>query len=230
METSSSFDDAWARFQALDSLQLVGDASEWEWTRGRAQNLAFVVRVEDPMARERLAAVAGQIAGIPGVEPFPNWFWHVTIKLAGFQVIRRVHDDDVLRQDVPRIAGKARALLSRERAIEAQLGLASGFASVVFLEVWDDGRLRELNARLMENVAEIPRYPIDGPGFLAHVSIARFTSSEGLEELKTTLATLRQEGPGPSFWVREIEFVKAWLSEEVSEFDTLATYPLRNQA
>ena len=227
-DLSAFFEDAWARFQALDSLQLVGDSSEWEWTRGRAQNLAFLMRVDDATAREHLARIARRLAGIPGVEPLPDWFWHVTVKLAGFQVIKRTQEDDVLRQDVPRIAGKARAALSKEEAFQARLGLANGFASVVFIEVWDGGRFGRLNSRLLEDVPEIARYPIDGAGFLPHASIARFTSNDGLEQLKEALAELRAEGPGPSFPVRRVEFVKTWLSEEIPEFDTLSTYALRS--
>jgi hypothetical protein len=32
---------------------------------------------------------------------------------------------------------------------------------------------------------------------------------------------------GPSMQVRRIDFVKAWISEEVPEFDNIATYALR---
>jgi hypothetical protein len=226
-DTAASFDDAWARFQASDSLSLVSDTLEWEWTQGRAQYLIFLMRIEDSAARDHLTRVAERLASIPGVEPFPDWYWHITVKGAGFQVIKRVHEDDVLRQDVPRIVGKARALLSDEEAFEARLGLANAFAAGVFLEVWDDGRLRQLNARLMEDMPEIAHYPIDSAAFLPHVSVARFTSNEGLEELKATLAALRAEGPGPSFPVRRVEFVKAWPSEEISEVDVLASYALR---
>ena len=226
----SSFEDAWARFQARDSLLLAGETSEWEWTKGRAQYLTFMVRIEDRAAREYLARMAEKLAAIPGVEPYPDWYWHITVKGAGFQVIKRNHEDDVLQRDVPRIAGKARALLTREEAFEIQLGLAGGFAEVAFIEVQDAGRIRQLNARLMEGVPELARYPIDGAGFLPHVSIARFTSSDGLDELKATLAALRAEGPGPSFPVRRVEFVKAWFSEEVPEFDVRAIYPLAKDA
>ncbi len=177
-------------------------------------------------ARAHLARVVERLAGIPGVEPYPDWYWHITVKGAGFQVIKRTHDDDVLRQDVPRIAGKARALFAREATFEAQLGLANAFASVVFVEVWDGGRMRELNARLLAEVPEIARYPIDGEGYLPHISIARFTSSEGLAELKSALEALRAEDTGPRISVRRIEFVKVWLSEEPPDFDEVAAYPL----
>ena len=228
-DLASSFDDAWARFQASDSLQLAGDTSRWDWTRGRAQFLTFLVR-PDADDRAHLTRVAERLAGIPGVEPYPDWYWHITVKGAGFQVIKRTHEDDVLRQDVPRIAGKARALFAREATFEAQFGLVNAFASVVFVEVWDDGRMRELNARLLAEVSEIARYPIDGEGYVPHISIARFTSSEGLAELKSTLEALRAEGPGPSFSVRRIEFVKVWISEEPPEFDEVAAYPLLDAA
>ena len=229
-DPDSSFEDAWAGFQALDALQLVGGNSEWEWTKGRAQNLAFLVRIEDRAARDHLARMAERLSGIPGVEPLPDWFWHITVKIAGFQVIRRVHEDDVLQRDVPRITGKARAVVSREEAFQARLGLANGFASVVFVEVQDSGRLRQLNARLLEGLPELARSPIDGAGFLPHISVARFRSSDGLDELKATLASLRAEGPGPSFPVRRVEFVKVWVSEEVPEFDVRATYRLAKDA
>ena len=227
-EVAPSFDDAWARFQACDSLVLAGDTLEWEWTRGRAQYLTFLVRVEDAGARAHLARVIDRLAGIPGVQPYPERYWHITVKGVGFQVIKRAHDDDVLRQDVPRIARKAQELLSGEEAFEAQLGLASGFAEVAFVEVQDGGRARELNTRLLEGLPHVARYPPDGAGFLPHVSIARFTSNDGLDELKAALDSLRAEGPGPNFPVRRVEFIKAWLTEDTPEFDALATYPLRS--
>ncbi len=221
----SSFEAAWALFQAADSLRLVDDTLEWQWTRGRAQYLAFLVRLEDAAARDYVSRMQERIAIIPGVELYPDWYWHITVKGAGFQVIKRTHDDDVLRQDVPRIAAQAREQLARQPAFEAQLGLANGFSEVVFIELHDGGRVRDLNTLLTEHLP-VPRYPIDGGTFLPHVSIARFTSNEGLAQLKETLAALRREEPGPAFSVRRVEFVKVWLSEAMPEFDTLATYPL----
>jgi 2'-5' RNA ligase len=229
VEVSSSFDDAWERFQARDSLRLVGDTLEWEWTRGRAQYLAFLVRVEDSNAREHLIRVTERLAVIPGVEIYPDWYWHITLKGVGFQVTRRAHEDDVLRQDVPRIEREARALLAGEAAFEAQLGLANGFAEVAFVEVQDSGTVRDLNARLNDGLPQVPHQPIDSAPFLPHISIARFTSDEGLDELKVALAELRSEGPGPTFPVRCVEFVKVWLSEGVPEFDTLATCSLAQE-
>ncbi|MCH8009607.1 MAG: 2'-5' RNA ligase family protein [Chloroflexi bacterium] len=226
VEFSTSFEAAWEGFLALDSLQLVGDSSQLEWTHGRAQLLLFLVRLEDKDALQYAARVGERIASIPGVEVTPEAHLHMTVKVAGFQVIKRTRDDDIVRQDVPRIATSARDLLIKEPAFEARLGPVSGFASVVFLEVWDGGRLSQLNDRLRELMPQLAKSQIDGAGFLPHLSIARFTSNDSLAELKSALAELRAEGPGPTFPVRRVEFTKAWLAEEMSGFETLASYPL----
>lgn len=226
VQIESTFDAARAAFQRIESLRLVDDTIEHEFTRGRAQYLAFLIRIEDSAAQQYVASAIERVAGIPGVEPYPEDYWHMSVKGAGFQVIKRSYDDDVLREDVPRIAAKGKTLLAGQPAFQAQLGAIAGFTEVVFLEVHDGGRIRELNSVLTEQLPEVPRYPIDGDVFLPHISIARFTSNAGLPQLKETIATHRGEANGPSFLVRRIEFVKVWLSEETPEFETLATYPL----
>ena len=227
---ASSFDDAWARFQQRDALLIDSDTLDQSWSRGRAQYLTFLVRIEDTAAREHLARAGDRVRNIPGVELYPDWYWHVTVKGVGFQVIKRAQEDDVLREDVSRIARGAAAILSREAAYDAQLGLPNGFPSVVVVELQDGGRTRELNGRLAEGLPQVHRYPGEGDAFLPHISIARFTSNEGLAQLKAALAELRREGPGPSFPIRRVEFVKAWITEEVPELDTLATYQLASGA
>lgn len=225
-DLSTSFDDAWSRFQTLDALHIDGDTRDQDWSRGRAQYLAFILRIEDVAAREHIARASERLREIPGVDLYPDWYWHVTVKGAGFQVIRRSHDDDILREDVSRIARDAARVLSREAAFDVQLGLANAFPSVVIAEVLDGSRTRDLNVALTQGLPQLAPSPGDGDAFLPHISIARFTSNDGLPALKQTLAALRAEGPGPSFPIRRVEFIKAWLTEDVPEFDTLATYQL----
>ena len=225
-EFSSSFEDAWERFQALESLRLAGETTDWEWSRGRAQMLVFLIRIEDRAVRDYASSILERLAGIPGIEPYPPEYWHVTVKPAGFQVIKRTRDDDVLREHVGRLGKEAKSVLSALPAYEAQIGLPNGFPEVVYLELLDNGATRDLNNAIADSVAGVIRYPIDGKDFLPHISIARFTSHEGLDQLKATLAELRAEGPGPAFQIRRVDFIKAWLSEEVPEFETLASIPL----
>jgi 2'-5' RNA ligase len=225
-QIESTFEAARAAFDRIESLRLADSTIEYEFTRGRAQYLAFLIRIEDPAAQQYIASAIERLDGIPGVEPYPEAYWHMSVKGGGFQVIKRSYPDDVLREDVPRIAAKAKALLAGQPAFEAQLGAIAGFPEVVFIEVHDSGRIRALNSLLTEGLPQVPRYPIDAGVFLPHVSIARFTSNDGLKQLKQTIARHRGDANGPSVLVRRVEFVKVWLSEETPEFETLATYSL----
>lgn len=218
---ATSFEDAWQRFRALNDLELAVDWTEPKWTLGRAQLLAFVIRIESPSVREYADGVLGKLAGVPCVEPFPEEYRHITVKLAGFQVIKRTHNDDILREEVTRIGKNAGEALAGHAAYEAVVGPPNGFRDVVFLEVHDGGRARELNATLAD-IPGVARYASDGIHFLPHMSIARFKSDKGLDELKATLADIRTAAPGPSFDVGRVDFVKAWLTEPVPEFETLA--------
>lgn len=222
-EFAPSFEDAWSRFQALASVQLADEDDDV--SRGRAQMLGFLIRVEDRAVRRHAAAVIERIASIPGIEPLPEEHWHVTVKLAGFQVIKRTNDDDILREEVGRLSREAGDIIRRHGAFEAQIGKPNGFPDAVVLEVEDAGRTRELNEALAAHDL-IAGYPFDGDHYLPHMTIARFSSSEGLSELKSALTELRAQGPGPTLAVGRVDFVKAWLTGGEPDIGTLAGYRL----
>ena len=108
------------------------------------------------------------------------------------------------------------------------MGPINAFAEVVFLEAHEGGATRCLNAALLESAPDLPRYAVDGEMFLPHLSIARFSSNEGLPRLKETLARLRETAePGPTFTASEASLIRAHLAREAPAFDLVATYPLR---
>ncbi len=223
-ELSTSFEDAWERFQALDSLPLKDEG--WVPAEGRAQMLAFVIRVEDRAARRHAAAIVERIAHIQGVQITPEEHWHITVKAAGFQVIKRTRPDDVLREDVGRLGREAGAIIAGYAAYDAQIGLPNAFAGGIYLEIDDAGATANVNSALAAHEL-IANYPIDGANFLPHLTIAALTSNEGLSSAKAALADLRTQGPGPSFTVSRIDFVKAWFVEDGEpDIETLASYPL----
>ncbi len=224
---SSEFEAAWAAFQTLDSLRLIEDTLESEWTRGRSDYLAFLVPIEDAGVRAHAARLVDRLSAIPGVQPYPEPYWHMTVKGLGFQVPHAAASDEISAPDAQRIADSARPVFSTTDGFDAQIGLASAFPKVVFLEVWNGLPIRQLNCRLLERIPGLVRYPFDGAVFLPHVSIARFTSSEGLAQLKRTITALRDEPPGPAFPVRKIDLIRARLSAGAPTFELLERYPLR---
>jgi len=221
------FDAAWAHFQTLDSLRLVPETLEAEWSRGRDTYLAFLVPMVDAAVTPHLRKLIRAVEDIPGVEPYPDHYWHITIKGVGFESENADRPDDVSGSFVRSVAESARAVFAEQPRFEARIGLAAAFPEVVFAEVWDALPVRRLNERVLQAIPSIVRYPFDGPHFLPHVSIARFMSSDGLTELKETVARVREEGPGPAFSVDEVRLVSAHLSERAPTLETIETYQLK---
>jgi 2'-5' RNA ligase len=221
------FDAAWAQFQSLDNLRLVPETLESEWTRGRDTYLAFLVSIDDLDVVSHLHSLVGSIQHIPGVEPYPETYWHLTIKGIGFEAETAERPDDVTGRDFDRIAQAAQRVFEAQPAFEVTIGPANGFAEVVFAEVWDSLPVRELNTRILEALPDLIRYPFEGEAFLPHVSIARFTSDEGLGELKAALSSLRSGKPGHGFRIGEIQLVRAHLSASAPTLETIETYRLR---
>jgi len=221
------FDAAWAQFQTLDSLRLVPDTLEAEWTRGRDTYLAFLVPIEDPAVAEHLRKLVRAVEDIPGVEPYPEDYWHITIKGLGFENAHRGRRDNVSTFAVRAVAEAARHVFARQPPFEARIGLAAAFPEVVFAEVWDALPVRDLNGRLLEAIPSLVRYQFDGPHFLPHISVARFTSNDGLPQLKEAVSRSREEGAGPPLSVGEIQLIRAHLSERAPILETIEIYRLK---
>ena len=227
-ELSTDFDGAWRRFQGTESLRLLETTLEWEWTRGRTDYCAFLIAVSDEAARGYASRMIALVAEIPGVDPYPERYWHLTIKGVGFLVEEPSREDELSLAEVERLAERVRPALESRAPFEVTVGPVNAFAEVVFLEAHDGGATQCLNAALLEAAPGLQRYAVDGEMFLPHVSIARFSSNEGLPVLKETLAGLRETGEaGQTFTVTEALLIRAHLAREAPEFDLVAAYPLR---
>ena len=220
------FDVAWTRFQSLAALRLVPETLESEWTRGRDTYLAFLVPVDDPVAVEYLRATVRRIEQIPGVEPYSESYWHITVKGLGFETGTAAQSDEVSRRDLELVAEAAGRMFAAQPAFEVTIGPANAFPQVVFAEVWDSLPVRELNTQLLDAFPDLIRYPFDGASFLPHISLARFTSDEGIGQLKQALSLLRDNQPGPPLKVRDVQLVRARLSAAAPKIETIETYRL----
>jgi 2'-5' RNA ligase len=221
------YEASWRRFNSLTGLIHGFETVDSPWARGRDRYGAFLVRVDDANVRLHLRSIAEQIAPVPGLILYPDEYWHITIKTAGFLVPQTASPDEVSDSDVERIIEAARTVFSSQRAFDVRIGAAGAFPDVVITEIWDSGIVRRLNQALLESVPGLLRQPFDGEFFLPHISLGRYSSNDGLGQLKTTLATLRELGPGPELHVPAVELITAHLSNTAAPtLSTTHRFPL----
>jgi 2'-5' RNA ligase len=227
-EIASDFAEAWRRFQNLDSLVLSTETIEWEWTRGRTDYAALLVRITDAGVRREIERALRAVEGIPGVEPYPQEYWHATVKGLGFVVDNPAREDEISPARLDELAELSAPIFESSQSFDAIAGPPAGFSEVVILEVHDGGRIRALNQQLLAAIPGLLRTPVDGAIFLPHISIARFTSDDGLARLKQTLSKVRRDaGEGARFNVAEIQLIVARLaSGGAPTFDVIRTYRL----
>lgn len=225
---SHTFEEAWQRFQQTESLRLVEDTLEAEWRRGRSEYLAFLIQIEDESARRYIAETIGWLKDIPGVQPYQESYWHITVKGVGFRVDRPQKPDEISQTEASAIVAKANLALISETQFEVSLGPVNALTGVVCVEVQAEGHIQRINRALLGAATEMPSSPVD-EHFLPHVSIAHFTSDEGIDQLKAALAELREShAGGPSFTVTRIDLILAELAESGPSFELLESYPLRS--
>jgi 2'-5' RNA ligase len=223
---SRTFDEAWQRFLDATSLRMVEDTLESEWRRGRSEFLAFLIPIEDAAARDHIASIISAIEGVPGVQPYQESYWHITVKGLGFRVENPSRPDEISPAVVEAVSAGARRTLADAEDFHVSLGPVNSLAGVVCLEVEASGSVQELNRRILDSAPEVPRSPADDL-FLPHISIAHFTSNDGLTRLKSTLQTLRNDRHrGPTFTATRVDLILARLSASGPTFELISSYPL----
>ena len=221
-----AYDATWARFQTLTTLSAELNTVDSTWARGRSDYLAFLIPVDDPAAIAYIQPLADEVARIPGIEPYPAPYWHITIKGAGFLVDPASRPDEVSPEALESMRSIATDVCAAQPAFDITLGRINGFAEVVIVEVWQGLPVRQLNSRLLEAVPGIYRQPFDGALFLPHISIARYTSDEGLPQLKESLARLRTQPPGPALTITSADLIRAELTPAIPILHPLHSFQL----
>lgn len=167
--------------------------------------LGFVIPVSDPVVEGSLAEVLRRCAETGCLAPFPADYWHITIVPPA--LLTRGQPSP------PRLLGEPFVEEALARAKEAVRGYGpfqmtvrgvNAFQEVMVAIPYDGGHSQELNRRLRSALPELPERYLGGNYPLAHISLAQYRSREGLDELATALASLREQEFG-SFQVDRIE-------------------------
>ncbi|HET7043110.1 MAG TPA: 2'-5' RNA ligase family protein, partial [Gemmatimonadales bacterium] len=195
-ELFSSFDDAWRWFASGGALVPI-DEQRARFTAGRAQLLAFQAPIADAAVIALAQQVHDALAGIDALLPLPDDLLHCSLRAAGFQVIAKQRPDDVLRQDVGRIAERAASAIRPCAPVDVTVGPVNVFPDALILEMHDGGALAGLR-RALAAATSHDAFVGDDAHYLPHISLAFFEDAGPADALRDRLLALRALPPVPT--------------------------------
>jgi 2'-5' RNA ligase len=196
-----------------------------DWSKGRNQFLVFLVKIKDENLIKKIGEVQEELSTIPCVHLLRKEPLHITVKGCGFLVESVKQEDEVLKENLPRIIDQAREILRKFSKFDVLLARPNIFPDVVFVEVHDGGKIGELN-RTLQLIPEIKKIKFDYPNFLPHISIALFKNSQQFTKLVSRLEKLRNTEFG-TMTIDSIELLIAHLDPRRPKLETKHTFRLR---
>ena len=218
------FTDIWKTRNKIQ-LTLTKDWINNEWAKGRNQFLTFLVRIKDKGLVEKITEIQDRLSTIPCVDPFPKDYFHITVKECGFLAKSEKYEDDVSIESLQEIINRAKEVLQTFNKFDISLSKLNIFSEVVLIEVYDDGKIGELNKRL-QAIPEIKKMKFNHPNLLPHISIAQFQNNQELTRLIGNLEKMRDIKFG-IVTINSIELVFAHLYKKYPELKTIHTFRLK---
>jgi len=220
------FTDIW---KTRDEIQLtvMKDWADNEWAKGRNQYLTFLARIKDKSLVEKIIEIQNRLSTIPCVDPFPKDYFHITVKGCGFLAKSKKYEDDVSIESLQKIINLAKEDLQTFDKFDISLSKLNIFSDVVLIQVYDGGKIGELNKRL-QAIPEIKKMKFDHPHLLPHVSIAQFQNNQEFKRLIGNLEEMRDIKFG-TVTIDAIELVIAHLYKKYPKLETIHTFRLKQR-
>jgi 2'-5' RNA ligase len=220
----SRFTDVW-RDRNRTQPEITKNWVDNDWAKGRNQYLTFLIRIKDEKLIEKINEIQDRLSTIPCVDPFPQEYFHITVKGCGFLAKSERYEDDILTENLQKIISQAKEVLQTFYRFDISLSELNIFSEVVLIEVHDEGKIGELNKGL-QAIPEIKKMKFDYPNLLPHISIAQFQNNQEFTRLISYLEELRETEFG-ELTINYIELVNAHLSGRYPTLKTIHALELR---
>ena len=213
--------DVWERFVRDRRLEF-GGHTEHGWRDGHALSASLMIPVDASRLRERLEPLRDALRPFPFVSLHPDYFMHITLLLLGFLVEEPEAEDELSRERLEEIAGRARGSLTDFPAFSIRLANLNAFPGAAFVEVHDGGMIDALRDALSRSCG------LKKPSGPPHLTLAYFQAPDGTpvpEDLVSVIARYRNWLVG-EFKIESVEITLLDLRSDYPEPEMFAEIPL----
>jgi RNA 2',3'-cyclic 3'-phosphodiesterase len=214
--------NVWERFVRGRRLEF-GGHTDPGWRVGHALSASLMIPVDASRLRERLEPLRDALRPFPFVSLHPDHFMHITVLLLGFLVEEPEAEDELSRERLEEIAGRARGSLTDFPAFAIRLANLNAFPGAAFVEVYDGGMIDALRDALSRSCG------LKKPSGPPHLTLAYFQAPDGTpvpEDLVSAIARYRNWLVG-EFEVESVEITLLDLRSDYPEPEMFAEIPLK---
>jgi 2'-5' RNA ligase len=215
------YESVWERFAGERRLEF-GGHKDPAWQDGHRYSASLIVPGEAWRFRGRLDPLREALRPFPFVSLHPDHFMHITLVLLGFLVDEPEDGDEISRERLREIEGRAREALSDFPAFAVGLANLNAFPGAAFVEAHDGGMLDELRTALSRGCG------LKKPSGPPHLTLAYFQAPDGTEapeELVSAIARYR-DWPIGEITVDNVEMTLLDLRSDCAEPEKLARIAL----
>jgi hypothetical protein len=153
------------------------------WRPGRRMYAFHFTFGDQPAVCELAAACQALLAGLPGLDPVPARWLHLTVQDVGFT-------DEVTDRDLTALVAAARRRLASLEAPRVTVGPAHAVTESIVLKVGPAGGLSAVRTGLRMAMCEVmPLHPVIGRGqWWPHISVAYSSAMFPAAPYETALA------------------------------------------
>ena len=213
--------DVWERFVRDRRLEFGGHTDPGR-RDGHALSASLMIPVDASRSRERLEPLRDALRPFPFVSLHPDYFMHITLLLLGFLVEEPEAEDELSRERLEEIAGRARGSLTDFPAFSIRLANLNAFPGAAFVEVHDGGMIDALRDALSRSCG------LKKPSGPPHLTLAYFQAPDGTpvpEDLVSAMARYRNWLVG-EFEIESVEITLLDLRSDYPEPEMFAEIPL----
>lgn len=197
-------------------------ASHWWWRPGwrpGRRMVAWHVTFEDqPRARRLAEAAHARLAGLPGLDPVPVRWLHLTVQDVGF-------GDEVSDDDLAAVTGAVRARLARLPPVPVTLGPARVVSEGIVCDASPGHALTPARDAIRAAIAGVrgPSLVAGGPQWWPHVSLGYANASGPSAPVEAAFDGADLVAP---VTVRAIRLIRLGRDQRCYQWETLASVPL----
>ncbi|MDA3884700.1 MAG: hypothetical protein PF638_03810 [Candidatus Delongbacteria bacterium] len=219
MTTQNKLNEFWENRNELEPFIAKRRAWDFDSFARDKRQIGLIYQIKDQSVIDNLLELNEILSEFDCYNPFPKEHFHVTLKILGTISNEKESPNDYSISNIDDLLFNLKTKISWFYKFQAKIKLINLFPSVLFAEVFDNGKFLELNKIICEtnDIVTFPERDLEN--YIPHIALGNFKNNN-IKDFVDKVSELRNLDFG-MIEVNSINLVKVDLTAPVPEFERL---------